>query len=78
MHQSVTVPVLPHDLQQDVISRHHDAPTAGHLGVEKTLNRLPSGQMSIVDSVLFANSLSSLCHNQHHYKTFLLDSHGKW
>ena len=40
MHQSVTVPVLPHDLQQDAISRHHDAPTAGHLGVEKTLNRL--------------------------------------
>ena len=40
MHQSVTLPVLPHDLQQDAISCHHDAPTAGHLGVEKTLNRL--------------------------------------
>ena len=39
-NQSVTVPVLPRQLQQDVISCNHDAPTAGHLGAEKTLSRL--------------------------------------
>jgi len=36
----VTVPLLPSSSQQDALSRNHDAPTAGHLGAEKTLKRL--------------------------------------
>ena len=36
----VTVPVTPSSLVHDVLVRHHDAPTAGHLGMEKTLSRL--------------------------------------
>ena len=40
MHQAVMVPILPPDLQKDALIRSHDAPTAGHLGAEKTLERL--------------------------------------
>jgi len=40
MHQMVTVPILPRSLQKDALIRNHDVPTAGHLGAEKTLERL--------------------------------------
>ena len=40
MHQAVMVPILPPDLQKDALIRSHDAPTAGHLGAEKTLEHL--------------------------------------
>ena len=36
----VTVPILPASMQQQALNRNHDAPTAGHLGSEKTLQRL--------------------------------------
>ena len=36
----MTVPVLPADLRYAVLSKCHDAPGAGHLGSEKTLERL--------------------------------------
>ena len=37
---SVTVPVLPQPLQQQALQSNHDTPSAGHLGVDKTLHRL--------------------------------------
>jgi len=40
MQQMVTVPFLPPDLRRDALKRNHDAPTAGHMGTEKTLDRL--------------------------------------
>ena len=39
-NQTVTVPILPPNLQKDALTRNHDAPTAGHFGSEKTLERL--------------------------------------
>jgi len=36
----VTVPVLPPSLQQEALKLSHDVPTAGHQGVEKTLEKL--------------------------------------
>ena len=36
----VTVPVLPPCLQQEALRLSHDVPTAGHQGVDKTLDRL--------------------------------------
>ena len=38
--KTVTVPVLPRSLQAAALRRCHDAPTAGHLGYEKTLHKL--------------------------------------
>ena len=40
MQQTVTVLILPPSLQKDALISNHDAPTAGHLGTEKTLKRL--------------------------------------
>ena len=37
---SVTVPVLPQPLRQQALQSSHDTPSAGHLGVDKTLHRL--------------------------------------
>ena len=37
---SITVPILPHSLQQDALCCSHDAPATGHQGIEKTLERL--------------------------------------
>ena len=37
---AVTVPVLPQSLRQQALQSSHDSPSAGHLGVDKTLNRL--------------------------------------
>ena len=34
------VPIYPATLRQEVLRRNHDAPSAGHLGPEKTLQRL--------------------------------------
>ena len=39
-HETVTVPILPPNLQKDALVRNHDAATAGHFGAEKTLARL--------------------------------------
>ena len=36
----ISVPVLPESLQKEALQRNHDAPSAGHQGVEKTLQRL--------------------------------------
>ena len=36
----VTVPVLPPSLQQEALRLSHDVPTAGHQGVDKTLEKL--------------------------------------
>ena len=36
----VTVPILPCNLQKDALICNHDVPTAGHLGADKTLERL--------------------------------------
>ena len=40
MQQMVTAPFLPPDLRRDALKHNHDAPTAGHMGIEKTLDRL--------------------------------------
>ena len=40
MCDAVTVPILPASLQKQALIRNHDAPTAGHLGSERTLQRL--------------------------------------
>ena len=40
IQQTVTVPILPPSLQKDALICNHDAPTAGHLGTEKILERL--------------------------------------
>ena len=40
MQQTVTVHVLPPCLQKDVLICNHDAPTADHLGTEKTRDHL--------------------------------------
>ena len=40
MQQAVTVPILPPSLHKDALSCNHDAPTASHLGADKTLERL--------------------------------------
>ena len=40
MQQAVMVPILPPDLQKDALIHSHNAPTAGHLGAEKTLKHL--------------------------------------
>ena len=40
MAEAVTVPILPTSLHQDALQRNHDAPTAGHQGFERTLERL--------------------------------------
>ena len=40
MSEAVTVPILPATLHRDAFLRNHDAPTAGHQGFEKTLERL--------------------------------------
>ena len=37
---TITVPILPPSLQLDALYRSHDAPAAGHQGIEKTLERL--------------------------------------
>lgn len=37
---AVTVPILPSSLHRDALFRNHDAPTAGHQGFERTLDRL--------------------------------------
>ena len=37
---AVTVPILPPSFQQEALTLSHDIPTAGHLGVDKTLDRL--------------------------------------
>jgi len=37
---AVTVPILPPSFQQDALTLCHDIPTAGHLGIDKTLDRL--------------------------------------
>ena len=37
---AVTVPVLPQSLRQQALQSSHDSPSAGHLGVDKTLHRL--------------------------------------
>ena len=36
-HDTVTVPILPPNLQKDALIHNHDAATAGHFGAEKTL-----------------------------------------
>ena len=36
----ISVPVLPESLKREALQRNHDAPSAGHQGVEKTLQRL--------------------------------------
>ena len=62
MHQAVMVPILPPDLQKDALIRSHDAPTAGHLGAEKTLVMMHYGLIwpkmlrSTADNVPPANS----------------------
>ena len=40
MAEAVTVPILPTSLHRDALLRNHDAPTAGHQGFERTLERL--------------------------------------
>ena len=84
MYQSITVPVLPHNLQQNAFRCNYDAPMAGHLDAEKTLFCLRHGAFWTNMArrckrvyIYIANSLSSLCtlNNQHHCRTFLLDSH---
>ncbi len=38
--EPVTVPILPGCLRQDALFQAHDAPSAGHQGIAKTLHRL--------------------------------------
>ena len=40
LQDEVTVPVLPPSLRQETLYQCHDLPTAGHQGMEKTLERL--------------------------------------
>ena len=37
---TVTVPVIPKALHQQILQQNHDIPSSGHLGVDKTLSRL--------------------------------------
>ena len=36
----ITVPVLPPSLHQAILARNHDTPSAGHQGIERTLERV--------------------------------------
>ena len=38
--ETITVPILPANLRGEALSRNHDIPSAGHLGPNKTLDRL--------------------------------------
>ena len=38
--EAITVPILPTALRQAALQHNHDAPTAGHQGFERTLDRL--------------------------------------
>ena len=40
LNKLVIVPILPATFQKEVLLRNHDAPTAGHQGVAKTLERV--------------------------------------
>ena len=40
MAEAITVPILPTALRQATLQHNHDAPTAGHQGFERTLDRL--------------------------------------
>ena len=40
MAEAVTVPILPTSLHQDSLQHNHNAPTAGHQGFGRTLERL--------------------------------------
>ena len=40
LEEVITVPILPPSLQQKALTLSHDIPTAGHLGIDKTLDRL--------------------------------------
>ena len=40
MEEAVTVPILPASLHQEALQRNHNAPAAGHQGVERTLDRV--------------------------------------
>ena len=75
MHQMVTVSIYPPSLQKDALIRNHDAPTVGHLGAEKTLERLRGdafwvNMWNTVDSVQLPSSQSPPIHSLHHYTTF--------
>ena len=37
---TVTVPVIPKALRQQILQQNHDLPSSGHLGADKTLGRL--------------------------------------
>jgi len=38
--EAITVPILPSSIYQETLTFSHDIPTAGYLGIEKTLDRL--------------------------------------
>jgi len=38
--EAITVPILPSSFHQEALTLSHDINTAGHLGIEKTLDRL--------------------------------------
>jgi hypothetical protein len=40
LQEEVTVPILPPSLRQEALHQCHNLPTAGHQGIEKTLDRL--------------------------------------
>jgi len=40
LEPTITVPVLPPSLQQEALRLSHDVPTAGHQGVDRTLDKL--------------------------------------
>jgi len=39
-HDTIVVPIIPASLQKEALQRNHDAPSYGHQGTEKTLERL--------------------------------------
>ena len=86
MQQMVTEPLLPPSLKKDALNRNHDAPTAGHLGADKTLERLRRDAfwINMAKDVEEYCKQCSTCQQSklpmpqvHHYKTSPLVSHGK-
>ena len=79
----ISAPVLPESLQREALQRNHDAPSAGHQGIENTLQRLKQeafwANMSIstAASVLSVNKQNFQPQPQSQGPTHLLVDHGR-
>ena len=55
---TVTVPILPMSLRKEALQHNHDHPSAGHLGVDKTLQRI----LKEAYWVYMASDVTKYCH----------------